>query len=39
MRSNIEATVALANATLDAGVPRFVFASTNLVYGSGGRIA
>ncbi|GMK43796.1 hypothetical protein PghCCS26_09230 [Paenibacillus glycanilyticus] len=38
MRSNIEATVALANATLEAGVPRFVFASTNLVYGSGGRM-
>ncbi|NOU87498.1 NAD-dependent epimerase/dehydratase family protein [Paenibacillus sp. LMG 31460] len=33
--SNIDASIALASAALDAEVPRFVFASTNLVYGSG----
>ncbi|WP_235550977.1 NAD-dependent epimerase/dehydratase family protein [Paenibacillus sp. Soil787] len=33
--SNIEASIALASAALDADVPRFVFASTNLVYGAG----
>lgn len=33
--SNIEASIALAHAALDAEVPRFVFASTNLVYGAG----
>jgi nucleoside-diphosphate-sugar epimerase len=32
---NTDAAVALARATLDAGVTRFVFASTNLVYGAG----
>ena len=32
---NQEATVELARAALRAGVPRFVFASTNLVYGPG----
>lgn len=32
-RSNIDASIALAEAALEAGVPRFVFASTNLVYG------
>ncbi|MFL6111220.1 MAG: NAD-dependent epimerase/dehydratase family protein [Catenulispora sp.] len=32
---NTDATAALAAAALDAGVTRFVFASTNLVYGSG----
>lgn len=32
---NADATVALATAALDAGVTRFVFASTTLVYGSG----
>lgn len=32
---NTEAAVALASAGLDAGVGRFVFASTNLVYGAG----
>ncbi|MBW8802298.1 MAG: NAD(P)-dependent oxidoreductase [Catenulisporales bacterium] len=32
---NTDATVALATAALDAGVTRFVFASTSLVYGSG----
>lgn len=30
-----DASIALARATLDTEVPRFVFASTNLVYGSG----
>jgi nucleoside-diphosphate-sugar epimerase len=32
---NLEGTLALARASLDAGVPRFIFASTNLVYGPG----
>lgn len=32
---NTEGAVNLARAALDAGVTRFVFASTNLVYGSG----
>jgi nucleoside-diphosphate-sugar epimerase len=32
---NRDATIALAQAALDAGVGRFVFASTNLVYGPG----
>jgi nucleoside-diphosphate-sugar epimerase len=32
---NKTATVDLARAALDAGVPRFVYASTNLVYGAG----
>jgi nucleoside-diphosphate-sugar epimerase len=32
---NLEGTLALARASLDAGVPRFIFASTNLVYGLG----
>jgi nucleoside-diphosphate-sugar epimerase len=32
---NEAATVALALASLEAGVPRFVYASTNLVYGPG----
>jgi nucleoside-diphosphate-sugar epimerase len=32
---NTDASTALAEAALDAGVPRFVFASTNLVYGTG----
>ncbi|NUP51813.1 MAG: NAD(P)-dependent oxidoreductase [Catenulispora sp.] len=32
---NTDAAVALARAALAAGVPRFVFASTNLVYGAG----
>lgn len=36
-RSNIDAAVALASAALQAEVPRFVFASTNLVYGAGGQ--
>ncbi|WP_280521278.1 NAD-dependent epimerase/dehydratase family protein [Paenibacillus mangrovi] len=36
--SNIHATIALANAAIMAEVPRFVFASTNLVYGSGGQL-
>jgi nucleoside-diphosphate-sugar epimerase len=36
--SNIHATIALANATIKAEVPRFVFASTSLVYGSGGQL-
>jgi nucleoside-diphosphate-sugar epimerase len=31
---NDEGTVALARAAIQAGVPRFVFTSTNLVYGS-----
>lgn len=34
-KSNIEASIALAGAALRANVPRFVFASTNLVYGAG----
>ncbi|MGO4549281.1 NAD-dependent epimerase/dehydratase family protein [Paenibacillus sp. 2TAB23] len=33
--SNIDATIDLARAALKADVPRFVFTSTNLVYGSG----
>ncbi|CAG7615109.1 NAD-dependent epimerase/dehydratase family protein [Paenibacillus allorhizosphaerae] len=32
---NLEGTVALARAALQAGVSRFIFASTNLVYGPG----
>lgn len=32
---NTDASTALAEAALDAGVTRFVFASTNLVYGGG----
>ncbi|NUR59766.1 MAG: NAD(P)-dependent oxidoreductase [Catenulispora sp.] len=32
---NTDASVALARAALDAGVTRYVFASTNLVYGAG----
>jgi nucleoside-diphosphate-sugar epimerase len=32
---NHEGTLALARASLDAGVPRFIFTSTNLVYGPG----
>jgi nucleoside-diphosphate-sugar epimerase len=32
---NRDATIALARATLDAGIGRFVFTSTNLVYGPG----
>lgn len=32
---NTDASIALAEAALDAGVTRFVFASTNLVYGGG----
>jgi len=32
---NTDASTALAEAALDAGVTRFVFASTNLVYGTG----
>jgi nucleoside-diphosphate-sugar epimerase len=32
---NLKGTLALARASLDAGVPRFIFASTNLVYGPG----
>ncbi|MBB6674014.1 NAD-dependent epimerase/dehydratase family protein [Cohnella nanjingensis] len=37
---NLEGTLALARAALQAGAPRFVFASTNLVYGPGaeGRV-
>jgi nucleoside-diphosphate-sugar epimerase len=34
-KSNIDASILLAEAALKADVPRFVFASTNLVYGSG----
>jgi nucleoside-diphosphate-sugar epimerase len=34
-QANLEATRRLADATLDAGVGRFVFASTNLVYPGG----
>lgn len=33
--ANVDGTLALAQAASAAGVPRFVFASTNLVYGSG----
>ncbi|MFX3633195.1 MAG: NAD-dependent epimerase/dehydratase family protein [Candidatus Pristimantibacillus sp.] len=33
--SNLDASIALARAALKADVPRFVFSSTNLVYGSG----
>jgi nucleoside-diphosphate-sugar epimerase len=33
--ANTDASVALAAAALDAGVERYVFASTNLVYGAG----
>jgi nucleoside-diphosphate-sugar epimerase len=33
--SNIDASIALAEAALRADVPRFVFASTNLLYGAG----
>lgn len=33
--SNFDGSIALAKAVLEAGVPRFVFASTNNVYGSG----
>jgi len=36
--SNIHATIALANAAIKAEVPRFVFASTGLVYGSNGQL-
>ncbi|CAM3208289.1 NAD(P)-dependent oxidoreductase [Paenibacillus lupini] len=36
--SNIDATIVLARATMKAGVSRFVFASTGLVYGSGGQL-
>jgi nucleoside-diphosphate-sugar epimerase len=32
---NLEGTLALARASLVAGVPRFIFTSTNLVYGPG----
>lgn len=35
--ANVDGTIALAHAVLDAGVPRFVFSSTNNVYGSGGH--
>lgn len=35
--ANIDGAVALARAALDAAVPRFVFASTNQVYGPGGH--
>ncbi|MBM7565611.1 NAD-dependent epimerase/dehydratase family protein [Paenibacillus sacheonensis] len=35
--SNVDGTAALARAALQAGVPRFVFASTNNVYGSSNR--
>ncbi|GLX68583.1 NAD-dependent epimerase/dehydratase family protein [Paenibacillus glycanilyticus] len=34
---NFDGTIALAHAVLKAEVPRFVFASTNNVYGSAGR--
>ncbi|MGM0881588.1 MAG: NAD-dependent epimerase/dehydratase family protein [Bacillota bacterium] len=34
-KSNIDASIALAEASLKADVSRFVFASTNLVYGAG----
>lgn len=32
--ANVDASISLAKAALDAGVKRFVFASTNLVYGT-----
>ncbi|MEX1028853.1 MAG: NAD(P)-dependent oxidoreductase [Paenibacillaceae bacterium] len=32
---NLEGSIALARASIDAGVPRFIFTSTNLVYGPG----
>ncbi|MDG0794081.1 NAD(P)-dependent oxidoreductase [Cohnella ginsengisoli] len=32
--ANFDGTIALANAVVEAGVPRFVFSSTNNVYGS-----
>ncbi|MEK5035568.1 NAD(P)-dependent oxidoreductase [Paenibacillus sp. FSL R7-0302] len=35
--ANIDGAVSLARAALDADVPRFVFASTNHVYGPGGH--
>ncbi|WP_379137868.1 NAD-dependent epimerase/dehydratase family protein [Paenibacillus sp. sgz500958] len=35
--SNLDGSIALAGAALQAEVPRFVFASTNNVYGSGNR--
>ncbi|MBW4085475.1 NAD(P)-dependent oxidoreductase [Paenibacillus sp. S150] len=35
--SNLDGSIALARAALQAGAPRFVFASTNNVYGSGNR--
>ncbi|ETT77177.1 NAD-dependent epimerase/dehydratase [Paenibacillus sp. FSL R7-277] len=35
--ANIDGAVALARAALDADVPRYVFASTNHVYGPGGH--
>ncbi|GGD91538.1 NAD-dependent epimerase/dehydratase family protein [Paenibacillus nasutitermitis] len=34
--SNIDGSIALARAALQAGVPKFVFSSTNNVYGPGG---
>ncbi|KRE82472.1 epimerase [Paenibacillus sp. Soil766] len=34
-KSNIDASISLAEAALKVHVPRFVFASTNLVYGTG----
>ncbi|OAS19332.1 NAD-dependent epimerase/dehydratase family protein [Paenibacillus oryzisoli] len=34
-KSNIDASISLAEAACKANVPRFVFASTNLVYGTG----
>lgn len=33
--ANVDGSVALAHAALEAGVPRFVFSSTNHVYGAG----
>lgn len=35
--ANVDGSVALAHAALEAGVPRFVFSSTNHVYGSGAQ--
>lgn len=35
LATNLTGTLSLARAALAAGVPRFIFASTNLVYGSG----
>ncbi|MFC4810137.1 NAD-dependent epimerase/dehydratase family protein [Paenibacillus sp. GCM10023250] len=35
--ANIDGSIALGRAALQAGVPRFVFSSTNRVYGSGRR--